>query len=256
MGQIAEALGLDTAKCASQKKQGGEEDGDEEFGQSIDQARSPDMFENVTPFSLRCPTCSEANEGHAALPYQGMFKWTTDGKSNFRCHSASCAGLVRPAQAGSQTVYNESDVWKIKNQLSRAVREETKKYYKREMRCNDSTCKCTTRQMSVRGTKCPVTGCAGTMEFTISDKDLYEQLRYLSSLFQYEPSLKRLKELKEQNPARYKEATGNFQPHELEAAREIARHAQNLCKQSGYHYVDFARLGKNMGFLFKQQVVG
>jgi DNA polymerase alpha subunit A len=71
------------------------------------------------------------------------------------------------------------------------------RYYAGWLRCDDAACGARTRQMSVYGHRCLGPrglglGCLGRMHYEYSEKALYNQLLYLSSLFDVDKAKKAL----------------------------------------------------------------
>ncbi|KFZ17349.1 hypothetical protein V502_04634 [Pseudogymnoascus sp. VKM F-4520 (FW-2644)] len=76
-------------------------------------------------------------------------------------------------------------------QLEHQIRQETARYYEGWLVCDDQACGARTRQMSVYGHRCLGPrglgqGCLGRMGYEYSEKAMYNQLLYFSSLFDVE----------------------------------------------------------------------
>lgn len=73
-------------------------------------------------------------------------------------------------------------------QLEAQIRQHTARYYAGWLVCDDAACGARTRQVSVYGHRClgpqgRGLGCAGRMSYEFGDKQMYNQLLYLQSLF-------------------------------------------------------------------------
>lgn len=76
-------------------------------------------------------------------------------------------------------------------QLEYAIRRHLAAYYAGWLRCNDALCNHRTRQIGVYGRRCHGTvGCKGVMRYEYTDRDLYNQLLYFSSLFDVDKAKK------------------------------------------------------------------
>ncbi|KAK2628552.1 hypothetical protein QTJ16_001655 [Diplocarpon rosae] len=76
-------------------------------------------------------------------------------------------------------------------QLEHQIRQQTSKYYEGWLACDDQACGNRTRQMSVYGHRCLGPkglghGCLGKMHYEYTEKMMYNQLLYYSSLFDVE----------------------------------------------------------------------
>ena len=76
-------------------------------------------------------------------------------------------------------------------QLEHQIRQQTSKYYEAWMVCDDQACGNRTRQMSVYGHRCLgpkglANGCLGRMHYEYTEKMIYNQLLYFSTLFDVE----------------------------------------------------------------------
>ena len=76
-------------------------------------------------------------------------------------------------------------------QLEHQIRQQTCKYYEGWLVCDDQACGNRTRQMSVYGHRCLGPkglghGCLGKMHYEYTEKMIYNQLLYFSTLFDIE----------------------------------------------------------------------
>jgi len=83
-------------------------------------------------------------------------------------------------------------------QLEHQIRQQTSKYYEGWLVCDDQACGARTRQMSVYGHRCLgprglAQGCLGKMRYEYTEKMMYNQLLYFSSLFDVEKAKEKSK---------------------------------------------------------------
>lgn len=83
-------------------------------------------------------------------------------------------------------------------QLEHQIRQQTAKYYEGWLVCDDQACGARTRQMSVYGHRCLGPrglgqGCLGRMNYEYTEKMMYNQLLYFSSLFDVEKAKEKSK---------------------------------------------------------------
>lgn len=133
-------------------------------------------------------------------------------------------------------------------QLEAAVRNSIAKYYCGWLLCDDPACGVITRQISVYGKRCigmsgKAHGCKGVMRYTFSDKQLYNQLLFFSSLFDVDKAKKRgLKSLET--------SLEKMNQQSLEALSEQNREFFTVCQSvvdkylqdNGRRYVDMGNL--------------
>lgn len=76
-------------------------------------------------------------------------------------------------------------------QLEYTIRRHLAAYYAGWLRCNDALCNHRTRQIGVYGRRCHGTvGCKGVMRYEYTDRELYNQLLYFSSIFNVDKAKK------------------------------------------------------------------
>lgn len=85
--------------------------------------------------------------------------------------------------------------FRIAAQLENMIRRHISLYYAGWLVCDDGACGITTRQISVYGKRCigaagTATGCKGVMRYKYSDRALYNQLLYFSSIFDVDKARK------------------------------------------------------------------
>ena len=124
-------------------------------------------FAECARLSLRCRACKESTV------FEGLLA-TPDLVSNNGVVCGSCHSTMTTLS--------------IVAQVEHAVRQETARYYEGWLVCDDSSCGARTRQMSVYGTRCLgprglARDCLGKMRYEYSEKAIYNQLLYFSSLW-------------------------------------------------------------------------
>ncbi|KAK4921976.1 hypothetical protein LTR28_012685, partial [Elasticomyces elasticus] len=104
--------------------------------------------------------------------------------------SLTNAGLACPRQGCNKVLSNLAVVTQLESQM----RQHTARYYEAWLVCDDPACGNRTRQMSVYGHRCLGPkglgyGCLGRMSFEYSEKQLYNQLLFLQSMFDVDKGL-------------------------------------------------------------------
>ncbi|CZT07648.1 probable DNA polymerase alpha catalytic subunit A [Rhynchosporium graminicola] len=166
--RLADCLGLDVRKYSinnSSSNCGAEAEISPLESQIDDEVRFKDSFR----LSLRCRACKA--------------KFGFDGLAG-SLDICSAAGIT--CRCG-QALSNISVVAQLEHQ----IRQQTSKYYEGWLVCDDQACGSRTRQMSVYGHRCLGPkglghGCLGKMHYEYTEKMMYNQLLYFSSLFDVE----------------------------------------------------------------------
>lgn len=167
--RLAECLGLDTRKYQIVNSAN---QGDREIHPLESTISDEDRFRDAAKLSLRCRACKESFE------FEGLLS------SEMLCcqEGITCAGVSCGKVIGVPSVIA---------QLENQIRQLTSKYYDAWLVCDDAQCGNRTRQMNVYGRKClgpkgHADGCRGVMSYEYTDKMLYNQLLYFSSVFDVE----------------------------------------------------------------------
>ncbi|KAJ2960289.1 hypothetical protein NQZ79_g4309 [Umbelopsis isabellina] len=162
VARIAECLGLDTSKfhisvAAEQAEQ-------EELYTLDSQINDEERFKDVEKLNVRCRGCQQRFDiaGVARIEGDRMV-------SGLECPNGLCKEVMM--------------LHCLRTQLEVAIRAYIKRYYDGWLVCDDTSCGNRTRMMSVFGRRCLNQGCRGYMTAEYSDKMLYTQLLYLSSIF-------------------------------------------------------------------------
>lgn len=164
--RLAECLGLDTKKYQIVNSARQEE---REIHPLESTIPDEERFKNAVKLSLRCRSCKVSFEFEGLLNSQNLV--STNG---ITCANTSCGKLVTVTSVVAQLEYQ--------------IRSLTTKYYDAWLVCDDTQCGNRTRQMSVYGKRClgpkgHASGCRGVMSYEYTDKMLYNQLLYFSSVF-------------------------------------------------------------------------
>lgn len=204
--RLAECLGLDPTKYSHSSASGagsGGAAGDREFATLDSQIPDEVRFAQCEPLKLTCPSCRHSSTflGPAYRPSSiSSSKVLTDSTNvkeeernaistkGIRCTNASCARLLPLAT--------------ISIQLELCIRNHISRYYSGWTECSDPNCSSRTRMASVYAKRCLAVhdsksaalldatstsgghlACRGRVEPVYRDKQLYDQLVYLESLF-------------------------------------------------------------------------
>ncbi|SJX64596.1 related to POL1-DNA-directed DNA polymerase alpha, 180 KD subunit [Sporisorium reilianum f. sp. reilianum] len=204
--RLAECLGLDPAKYSHASTSGAGAGGagaDREFATLDSQIPDEVRFAQCEPLKLTCPTCREHSAflGPAHRPRIAAIKQPLADSTNtppeernaistkgIRCTNPACQRMLPLATVAIQ--------------LELAVRTYVERYYAGWTECSDPNCGSRTRMASVYAKRCLAVhdaksaalldataqvgshlACRGRVEPSYRDKQLYDQLIYLESLF-------------------------------------------------------------------------
>lgn len=166
--RLADCLGLDIRKYSinNNASSGGAETEIHPLESQIDDEV---RFKDAARLSLRCRFCK------TAMDFDGL-SGTVE-----RC---SPAGITCTCGQVMSTL-------SVVMQLEHQIRQQTCKYYEGWLVCDDQACGNRTRQMSVYGHRCLgpkglAHGCLGKMHYEYTEKMMYNQLLYFSTLFDVE----------------------------------------------------------------------
>ncbi|KAG0633231.1 hypothetical protein HOY80DRAFT_1141570 [Tuber brumale] len=175
--RLAECLGLDTRKYQITNAPDQED-------RSIHPLEStlPDeeRFKDAVRLQLQCRACGES------FQFEGpVLSYERCSHEGIVCKNASCNKVL--------------SVPSIVAQVECQIRQLTSKYYEAWLVCDDTACGNRTRQMNVYGKRCLgpnklADDCRGVMGYEYTDKMLYTQLLYFSSLFNVGKATAKLKD--------------------------------------------------------------
>jgi len=166
--RLADCLGLDVRKY-SINNNASNGSGEAEISPLESLIDDEVRFKDAFRLSLQCRAC-KAKFGFDGLA--GSLDICTAAGITCRCgHSLSTISVMA--------------------QLEHQIRQQTSRYYEAWLICNDQACGNRTRQMSVYGHRCLgpkglAHGCRGIMHYEYTEKMMYNQLLYFSSLFDIE----------------------------------------------------------------------
>jgi len=182
---LAECLGLDTSKYRVSSASGGNSyNAETEIHPLESQVPDEIRFKDCAPLGLLCLQCRTpfAFRGLGApTPLDAEAKSAVVETDGLHCPSSSCSALL--------------PVLSLSAQLESQIRAHTAAYYSATLVCDEATCGNKTRQMSVYGHRCLgprglAFGCTGKMQLEYSEKQLYNQLLFLSRCFDVEKATK------------------------------------------------------------------
>lgn len=165
--QLAEQLGLDARRYASNQNQRSQASDDLEIHPLESQIPDDVRFAECTRLSLRCRKC------RTSAPFEGLLS-APERVSNSGVLCAACGSTIPTLS--------------IVAQLEHAIRLETTRYYDGWLSCNEPQCEVRTRQMSVYGKFCVGSNglakdCRGEMHYEYTERQIYNQLVYFASLW-------------------------------------------------------------------------
>lgn len=163
--RLADCLGLDVRKysISNNTSNGGNET---EISPLESQIDDETRFKDASRLTLRCRACKRT------FGFEGIIE---------SLEACSPGGV---ACSCGHALSNLS----VLAQLEYQIRQQTSKYYEGWLVCDDTACGNRTREMSVYGHRCLGPkglghGCLGKMHYEYTEKMMYNQLLYFSSLF-------------------------------------------------------------------------
>nr|UWK20247.1 DNA polymerase alpha subunit [Trichoderma rhododendri] len=195
--QLAEQLGLDVRRYSSTQTQQNSSSDDLEIHPLESQIPDEVRFVDCKRLSLRCRKCK------ATCAFEGLM-----GSPD----RVTASGVICP---GCSAVI---PTLSVVAQVEHAVRLQTSRYYEGWLVCDDPQCGNRTRQMSVYGTCCLgpkglARDCAGKMHYEYTEKTIYNQLVYFSTLWDVDKA-----------KARASDTTNDLTDQEREKIRALAEH--------------------------------
>ncbi|KAF5362489.1 hypothetical protein D9756_002711 [Leucocoprinus leucothites] len=169
--RLAECLGLDPMRFRSSSGGGSDE---RAFIPLDSQLSDLERFKDALPLLLHCRSC------------KGQLSFSP---INEREHSiVQPTGFICP---GCQAPFSLPS---IETQLEVQIREVIGQYYEGWTICDEATCRNRTRMMGAYGRRCIKLGCKSDVSPEYTDKQVYNQLRYYSYLFDGEKAIKAAKD--------------------------------------------------------------
>ncbi|KAG9246225.1 hypothetical protein BJ878DRAFT_565978 [Calycina marina] len=163
--RLADCLGLDVRKYSINNNTSGGS-AEAEIHPLESQIDDEVRFKDAMRLTLRCRTCKSVNNFDGLLNNNGIC--TPEGIT------CTCGQVMSQLS--------------VVMQLEHQIRQQTCKYYEGWLVCDDQACGNRTRQMSVYGTRClgpngRAHGCMGRMHYEYTEKMIYNQILYFSTLF-------------------------------------------------------------------------
>ncbi|KAG7150870.1 DNA polymerase alpha catalytic subunit like protein [Verticillium longisporum] len=165
--QLAECLGLNIKQYDTSRRHDDGVEKDMEVHPLESQIPDDVRFADCTRLILRCRTCKKSSV------FEGLYSQPTRvSPAGVLCDH--CGATINPLSVVAQ--------------VEHAIRVQTARYYEGWLVCDDSSCGIRTRQMNVYGTRCLgpkglARDCLGRMRYEYSEKAIYNQLVYFTSLW-------------------------------------------------------------------------
>ena len=166
--RLADCLGLDVRKYSINNNSSGGA-AEAEIHPLESQIDDEVRFKDAVRLNLRCRACK------SLVSFDGLLN---------SIETCSPAGITCSCGHSLST-------FSVMMQLEHQIRRQTCKYYEGWLVCDDQACGNRTRQMSVYGSRClgpngRAHGCMGRMHYEYTEKMIYNQLLYFSTLFDVE----------------------------------------------------------------------
>ncbi|KIJ65181.1 hypothetical protein HYDPIDRAFT_27902 [Hydnomerulius pinastri MD-312] len=164
--RLAECLGLDPGRY----RVSGATEAGSAFATLDSQVSDAERFRDSDPFIVRCRGCQ--------------------GQMSFAPIWERESSILQPSGPACPACNIKLATPSLQAQLEVQIRASIGRYYEGWTLCDDATCGHRTRSMGVYGRRCVRPGCRGNARFEYSDVELYNQLRYYSTLFDAEKAKK------------------------------------------------------------------
>jgi DNA polymerase alpha subunit A len=176
---LADCLGLDTSKYRVSTVSGNGNANEADIQPLESQIPDSIRFKDAAPLQLSCRGCK------TPFSFRGLVPSTNSSSdSDIKDAVISHDGIVCPNDTCKKLVANLTLV----AQTEAYIRQHIARYYANWLVCDDPSCAMRTRQISVYGHRCLgpkglAQGCRGVMQPEYTEKMLYNQLLYMSSVF-------------------------------------------------------------------------
>jgi DNA polymerase alpha subunit A len=183
---LADCLGLDTSKYRVSTVSN-ETKAEADLQPLESQIPDSIRFKESLPLLIRCRSCKNN------CTFRGMCPSMSASDDEAPTAIVTHDGITCPHEACKKVIPSLSVILQLESQ----IRQHLARYYAGWLICDDSACGQRTRQMSVYGSRCLgpkglAQGCTGMMRYEFSEKMLYNQLLYLSTIFDIERTKERL----------------------------------------------------------------
>ncbi|KAI8375408.1 DNA polymerase family B-domain-containing protein [Choanephora cucurbitarum] len=210
---LAQCLGLDPKRFNIMHTYQGDNN-DAEFATLDSLISDAERFKSSERLKLTCGACGERDIVFESIARPTQGNTFESGFNCTKCHLTININSVRV-------------------QVTLAIRKHIQRYYEGWYVCDDVTCNNRTRMLSVFGRRCMVENCRGSMKREYTDKELYTQILYLSTLFNP------MKTRDKYNDSVQVESLINKHFRELESIQSIA---EKYLDRSSYRHVDLSKL--------------
>ncbi len=203
--RLALCLGLDARKFAIHSSRNSANQ-DTDSPRLISMLPDEEKYESVQKLHLTCIQCSQQFE------LTSVIKMSSDSNSSVHgMQCPRCSQIIKPQAAYCQVLA--------------LIRECLGKYHDYWLECDEPGCKVQTRRMRVYETRCINDNCRGSMRPKISGSQIYYQLLFLRSLFDWEKLRVRYqKELNDEGLYLFKRICVEYDP-----IRIMILHQLNQC---------------------------
>jgi DNA polymerase alpha subunit A len=175
---LADCLGLDTSKYRVSTVSSNGNGNEAEIQPLESQIPDSVRFKDALPLRLSCHGCK------ASFAFRGFLPPTSSSDSEDKAAAISHDGMICPHDTCKKLLPHLTLV----AQTETHIRQHIARYYANWLVCDDPSCGMRTRQMSVYGHRCLgpkgiAQGCRGVMQPEYTEKMLYNQLLYMSNMF-------------------------------------------------------------------------
>jgi DNA polymerase alpha subunit A len=180
-----------------------------------------ERFKECEKLKVTCSACRKE------IDFSGLLNDVTGG-SGLNCQSCGAIFFGR-GKASDIFCY-------LSNKVTLLVRDCVRKYYDCWLICDDHSCRRRTRQQNASGYAC-TDDCHGRMEQEYDETLLYNQLKYLESLFDLNRSIDKRNKLAVSDPTITTTALTKIPPDDQEVFRLLKEHMSNTVTGSAYNWV-------------------
>jgi DNA polymerase alpha subunit A len=175
---LADCLGLDTSKYRVSTVSGNGNSNEADIQPLESQVPDAVRFKDAVPLQLSCRSCK------TNFAYRGLISPPSSLDSEIKDAIITHDGVACPNESCKKLLLNLTLV----AQTEAHIRQHIARYYSNWLVCNDQACGMRTRQISVYGHRCLgpkglAKDCLGVMQPEYTEKMLYNQLLYTSSIF-------------------------------------------------------------------------
>ncbi|KAJ3221314.1 DNA-directed DNA polymerase alpha catalytic subunit pol1 [Clydaea vesicula] len=177
--RIADCLGLDLSKYKISGLNSSNENGqdyNEKLYTLASQMTEEERFKDCVKFEPKCRFCKEKQI------FNGLFNVTVNMHKIFQSFNLFFKGTNVKIAWECNKCEKIMPIGSIQAQLICLIKKEIGNFSECWLVCDDTSCGCRTRQISIKARKCPVRGCRGFLTFEYGSKLLLTQFQYFLSL--------------------------------------------------------------------------